>query len=75
VDSMLRAALPQPTTVRCRVRADGLVVELDHAGLRRLDRERRNALAEDIRTAHGVETVRFAVYERGSAFLRGTDDE
>jgi uncharacterized protein len=75
VESMLRAALPQPTTVRCRVRADGLVVELDHASLRRLDHRRRDALAQEIRTAHGVGTVRFGVYERGSAFLRGADDE
>ncbi len=74
VESTLRAAL-RPTTVRCRVRADGVVVELDHASLQRLDPGRRDELAHDIRTAHGVETVRFGVYERGSAFLRGADDE
>jgi len=74
VESTLRAAL-RPTTVRCRVRADGVVVELDHASLQRLDPGRRDELAHDIRTAHGVETVRFGAYERGSAFLRGADDE
>lgn len=76
VETMLRELL-QPEVVRCRVRASGVVVELDHDSLRRLDHRRRDELAREIRRTYGFESTRFAVYERGSAFLRGpgTGDE
>ena len=73
VESTIRATLG-PATVRCRMRADGVVVELDHASLVGLDARRRDELANALRTAHDVGEVRFAAYERGSAFLRGVAD-
>jgi len=56
-----------PTTVRCRVRADGVVIELDQEALGRMQREA--ALADQLRTLVGG-PVRFAAYRTGSAFLR-----
>jgi uncharacterized protein len=57
-----------PRTVRCRVRADGVVIELDSEALDRIGR--RPALADAISEAVG-RPVRFAAYRTGSAFLRG----
>jgi len=63
-----------PRTVRCRLRRDGVVVELDGESLDRLDPERAEALAAAIgrRFAAIGETrpVRFERYRMGSAFLR-----
>ena len=71
VESMLRELL-QPEVVRCRVRTSGVVIELDHDSLQRLDPLRRDELARDIHRIYGFESTSFAVYERGSAFLRRT---
>jgi len=63
-----------PATVRCRLRASGIVVELDAASLAALQAPQRAALQADIlrlaraaRLPHGVS---FAAYRNGSAFLR-----
>ncbi|SIP89247.1 uncharacterized protein SAMN05421641_101230 [Paracoccus thiocyanatus] len=70
VETLLRAELA-PQTVRCRVRAAGVVVELDPAALSRLSPERRQALTGEIRAAFGQDRpVMFQSYTRGSAFLR-----
>ncbi|MCC7547865.1 MAG: hypothetical protein IT532_08870 [Burkholderiales bacterium] len=62
-----------PRTVRCRVRAGAIVVELDTAALERLDRSRSQALAEAVReifsATHAHTPVRFEAYRTGSAFL------
>ncbi len=62
-----------PKTVRCRVRAKGVVIELDEATLSRLANDRRDALAGQVRSrfAHaGFDyPVDFAPYRVGSAFL------
>ena len=59
-----------PETVRCRVRADALVVELDPAALARMD----DTLLATVRAAAGRADsglpVRVEAYRRGSAFLR-----
>ncbi|HMN79546.1 MAG TPA: hypothetical protein PKA20_06405 [Burkholderiaceae bacterium] len=60
-------------TVRCRVRASSVVIELDRAALDALDAEARQALAQEIRVtafdgAIGRTPV-FAPYRNGSAFL------
>lgn len=60
-------------TVRCRVRASGVVIELDRSALDTLDEEARQALADEIRSiafdgAIGA-TLAFAPYRNGSAFL------
>ena len=61
-------------TVRCRVRRDAVVVELDDAALSDLDAPRRTELAEEVKarmTAAGVlRAFRFEPYRMGSAFLR-----
>jgi pyridinium-3,5-biscarboxylic acid mononucleotide sulfurtransferase len=54
-----------PRTVRCRVRAEGVVVELDPDALARVP----DALAQALETLAG-QPVRFAPYRTGSAFLR-----
>lgn len=68
-ENLLRRAL-QPQTVRCRVRAQGVVIELDAPTLQRLDDQRRDALATQISALFtDAPTVSFANYSRGSAFL------
>jgi len=61
-------------TVRCRVRRDAVVVELDDAALSALDAPRRAVLAGEVSecmSAAGVSrALRFEPYRMGSAFLR-----
>ena len=61
-------------TVRCRVRRDAVVVELDDAALSGLDGSRRATLAGEVQarmTAAGVlRALRFEPYRMGSAFLK-----
>ena len=61
-------------TVRCRVRRDAVVVELDDAALANLDALRRTRLAGEVKarmTAAGVSrALRFEPYLMGGAFLR-----
>ena len=62
-----------PRTVRCRVRAKGVVIELDEQNLAALDGEARAALRENVGTLFrdgGFEyPVSLAPYRTGSAFL------
>lgn len=62
-----------PRTVRCRVRAKGVVIELDEPSLAALHPERRTALAAKIRERFSQDgfdrSVDFAPYRIGSAFL------
>ena len=65
-------------TVRCRVRRDAVVVELDDAALADLDAPARAALAGELderMAAAGVSRkLRFEPYRMGSAFLRPARD-
>jgi uncharacterized protein len=60
--------------VRCRVRAGGIVIELDAASLEKLDagrkRDVRERLDHLLREAGLARPVGFAAYRAGSAFLR-----
>ena len=71
-ERLIGAAL-QPETVRCGVRARGVVIELDEASLRALDAGRREELAGQISGLFGDGGFAFAVsfepYRVGSAFL------
>ena len=62
-----------PKTVRCRIRAEGVVVELDDVTLAVLDTVRRARMeaeiAELFRDSGFTRPVRFAPYRVGSAFL------
>ncbi len=61
----------RPRTVRCRVRAAGVVVELDPDTLARLETEPVRQEMEALVTAAGLNArVSFAPYRTGSAFLR-----
>jgi pyridinium-3,5-biscarboxylic acid mononucleotide sulfurtransferase len=75
VEKLVAQAL-QPQTVRCRVRAQGVVVELDAAGLRALGQTLRTQLttqiAELFRAGGQARSVHFALYRVGSAFLHGS---
>ena len=63
-------------TVRCRVRAGAVVIELDQDSLDALDAERRDGLAREItvmaQRAGLSAPVAFAPYRTGSAFLRAS---
>lgn len=65
--------LGSPATVRCRVRAGGIVIELDEAMLKQLDpsdEQRVRGLLEELLNREGlVRLVSFAAYRSGSAFL------
>ena len=69
----LIAADLSPRTVRCRVRREGVVIELDEASLGLLDQTRADALRralEDVLAPVGPSSsITFAPYRTGSAFL------
>lgn len=71
-ERLLQAAL-KPRTVRCRVRAAGVVLELDAETLARLDAPAREGLSAEVAAlmppALAARGVRFAPYRTGSAFL------
>lgn len=60
-----------PRTVRCRVRANGVVIELDPAALAAVDAaDGLRAEVQQLADAAGLPApVRFAAYRNGSAFL------
>ena len=63
----------KPKTVRCRVRANGVVIELDNATLAALDEKSRKELVVEIGKVFPqqdvVTSISFAPYRTGSAFL------
>ena len=73
VERRLRDEL-HPATVRCRLRAGGVAVELDRGTLEGLSADARAGVCEQVAAAwraHGDERpVRLEVYKQGSAFLR-----
>ncbi len=70
VESFLRAEL-EPHTVRCRIRAAAVVVELDPLTLARLSTAAKTAIAQRIVDHAGAPSlpVDFQPYRNGSAFL------
>ncbi|MBV8702881.1 MAG: hypothetical protein JO118_04135 [Acetobacteraceae bacterium] len=71
-EEVLRREL-KPRTVRCRVRAQGVVVELDPEALARVRGGAEGRLRTLTREAIGDDapSISFAPYRNGSAFLRG----
>ncbi len=71
-EQLVQTAL-QPNTVRCRVRGEGVVIELDAAAHDRLSPEDAQGLTARIRAAApprvDASSLRFAPYRVGSAFL------
>jgi uncharacterized protein len=77
VETMLRERL-SPETVRCRVRKEGVVIELDPATIDHLDGAGRQALTRDVELVFAARRsgpVRFEAYRQGSAFLRHETNE
>jgi uncharacterized protein len=76
VSRSLQAGTGPRRAVRCRVRAAGIVVELDPDSLAALDSAGQAALSAEIRAGAPANlpeaSVRFAAYRTGSAFLTGT---
>ncbi len=76
VERGLAEAFPH-ATVRCRVRAEGVVVELDPATLEALGADRRRTVEDEVERRFGpllpATALRFAPYRNGSAFLQGHD--
>ena len=69
VESQLRSRLPA-ATIRCRIRKDAIVIELEPAEL--VETLDHAAMAAEIASLiPGAAPVRFEPYRRGSAFLRG----
>lgn len=66
------ARLLMPKTVRCRVRASGVVVELDRETLGALDSASRATLLESVGRMFDGRPVDIAPYKVGSAFLVGS---
>ena len=70
------AATTSAATVRCRVRATGIVLELDANSLanlsERLKRELETALVRIFEATSAPASVSFSDYRMGSAFLRGS---
>lgn len=72
VETLLRERL-SPETVRCRLRKDGVVIELDQATFDGLDVAGRRALTREVRAIvaeRSTGSIAFEPYRRGSAFLR-----
>ncbi len=63
------ARVLRPKTVRCRVRASGVVIELDRDSLAALDAAARATLLESIGRMFAGQPVDIAPYKVGSAFL------
>jgi uncharacterized protein len=61
----------QPKTVRCRVRRDGVVIELDGASLAALDQQSRlsDTIAGLLPPHLAAKPIRFEAYRNGSAFV------
>jgi uncharacterized protein (DUF111 family)/PP-loop superfamily ATP-utilizing enzyme len=71
VERELQQALPG-AVLRCRLRREGLVIEVEPDRLPQVDRPALMALVAGIARRHGVdETAGVAPYMRGSAFLHG----
>ena len=76
VEALLRKRL-SPETVRCRLRKDGVVIELDQTTFNRLGAAGRPALTGEIVVILGARhanAITFEPYRRGSAFLRKSSE-
>ncbi len=68
-ETLVAAAL-QPRTVRCRVRAAGVVIELDPGALARMGPGQEAALRAGIADLGVARPISFAAYRNGSAFVQ-----
>lgn len=69
VEAIVRERVPQAASIRCRVRASGVVVEIDAATLEALDAGRRSGIADEVEGIFETAPA-FAPYRMGAAFVR-----
>ena len=67
-ESAVRDFVPSTAAVRCRVRAGGVVVEIEEAVLEAMDEARREVIVAKVAKAFGTKP-RLAPYRMGSAFV------
>jgi len=67
-EAAVRERLPRASAVRCRVRASGLVIEIDEETLEALDTGARGEIASVVGSIFRAEP-RLAAYRMGSAFI------
>jgi uncharacterized protein len=67
-ENAVRPFVPATAAVRCRVRAGGVVIEIEESVLEGLDGTRRGLIAAQVAKAYGREPT-FAPYRMGSAFV------
>jgi uncharacterized protein len=67
-ETAVRPFVPATAAVRCRVRAGGIVIEIEEQALEALDAGRRHAIVSRVSEAFGREPT-LAPYRMGSAFL------
>lgn len=68
-EQAVRAMVPSAASVRCRVRAHGVVMEIDSDTLALVDDAMRERIIETVATLFGDGDVSIAPYRVGSAFL------
>lgn len=72
IETLLRNRL-HPKTVRCRIRQEGVFIELDEITLVGIDERMKQELEQEIKTClvdRLSQSITFAPYRQGSAFLR-----
>jgi uncharacterized protein len=68
-ENAVRAFVPSTAAVRCRVRAGGVVIEVEEEALEALNASARGRIADKIATIFGGRKPTFEPYRTGSAFL------
>ena len=68
-EKAVRVFVPSTAAVRCRVRAQGVVIEVEEDVLERLSPDVRAWVAAEIAKLFGGRKPTFAPYKMGSAFL------
>lgn len=72
IETLMRERLA-PNTVRCRIRKEGVVIELDEVTMEAVDESMQRRLIGEIATLlvdRDAKPIAFAPYRQGSAFLR-----
>lgn len=72
IETLLRGRLC-PQTVRCRIRKEGVVIELDQESLQAMGEPLQQRLITEMKALlgeHASKPIAFAAYRQGSAFLR-----
>ena len=69
-ENAVRVFVPSTAAVRCRVRAQGIVIEIEEEVLERLGTTARGWITEQVATIFGGRRPTIESYRMGSAFVR-----